>query len=256
MTRLKAIALIAGTLVAAGALAHFHITLDTASGTPGDQILIRAGYYPEDAGYTISPAGRLLFDGEPAVVRPDAQFESGPFAGAWFADSPLLTSDFYSNTGRLDNGNFYYEVAGVTPLLGPPATVQWGDFDGAEFLPTANSAAAARIDRSFFVGIGSHDHDQAYALSGAGLYDITLRAWDANGIYADSQPITFRVNTCYANCDSSTTVPALSAADFNCFLGKFRAGDEYANCDGSTGTPTLTAADFTCFLAKFRAGCP
>ena len=30
----------------------------------------------------------------------------------------------------------------------------------------------------------------------------------------------------------------------------------YANCDGSTGAPLLSAADFVCFLAKFRAGCP
>jgi len=61
---------------------------------------------------------------------------------------------------------------------------------------------------------------------------------------------------CYANCDGSTGSPALSAADFTCFLTKFRAGDAYANCDGSTGSPSLTAADFTCFLTKFRAGCP
>jgi len=61
---------------------------------------------------------------------------------------------------------------------------------------------------------------------------------------------------CYANCDGSTGTPTLTAADFTCFLGKFRASDAYANCDGSTGSPLLTAADFTCFLSAFRAGCP
>jgi len=61
---------------------------------------------------------------------------------------------------------------------------------------------------------------------------------------------------CYANCDGSTGTPSLTAADFSCFLARFRAGNAYANCDGSTGTPSLTAADFTCFLSKFRAGCP
>ncbi len=30
----------------------------------------------------------------------------------------------------------------------------------------------------------------------------------------------------------------------------------YANCDGSTISPVLSAADFVCFLSKFRAGCP
>jgi cytochrome c peroxidase len=61
--------------------------------------------------------------------------------------------------------------------------------------------------------------------------------------------------SCYANCDGSTQSPTLSAADFSCFLAKFRAGDAYANCDGSTGVPTLTASDFSCFLGKFRDGC-
>ncbi|QYU68044.1 hypothetical protein J4558_24865 [Leptolyngbya sp. 15MV] len=60
---------------------------------------------------------------------------------------------------------------------------------------------------------------------------------------------------CYANCDESTGTPALTPADFVCFLNKFRAGDPYANCDASTGTPALTPADFVCFLSKFRAGC-
>ncbi len=58
-----------------------------------------------------------------------------------------------------------------------------------------------------------------------------------------------------ANCDGSTGSPTLTAADFSCFLAKFRSGDPYANCDGSTSVPVLTAADFSCFLAAFRAGC-
>ncbi len=61
---------------------------------------------------------------------------------------------------------------------------------------------------------------------------------------------------CYANCDASTATPVLTAADFSCFLQKFRAGDPGANCDGSTDAPLLTAADFSCFLSAFRAGCP
>jgi hypothetical protein len=64
------------------------------------------------------------------------------------------------------------------------------------------------------------------------------------------------LSLCYANCDCSTGTPVLSASDFACFLGKFRAGDAYANCDGSTDTPSLTASDFACYLNAFRAGCP
>ncbi len=77
-------------------------------------------------------------------------------------------------------------------------------------------------------------------------------------IFMDNMQVTLASSppVCYANCDGSTGTPALTAADFSCFLTRFRAGDAYANCDGSTGTPSLTAADFTCFLAAFRGGCP
>jgi len=74
--------------------------------------------------------------------------------------------------------------------------------------------------------------------------------------YSASLELSVQVNACYANCDGSTGTPLLTAADFTCFLNKFRAADASANCDGSTGSPLLTAADFTCFLGKFRAGCP
>jgi hypothetical protein len=60
---------------------------------------------------------------------------------------------------------------------------------------------------------------------------------------------------CYANCDGSTTVPALNVADFTCFLQRFSSGDPYANCDGSTASPVLNIADFTCFLQAFSLGC-
>jgi hypothetical protein len=60
---------------------------------------------------------------------------------------------------------------------------------------------------------------------------------------------------CYANCDNSTTPPALNVLDFSCFLNKFAAGDTYANCDGSTTPPVLNVLDFACFLNRFAAGC-
>ncbi len=65
-----------------------------------------------------------------------------------------------------------------------------------------------------------------------------------------------RLADCTANCDNSSTLPLLTANDFQCFLNKFAAGDPYANCDGSTAAPLLTANDFQCFLNKFAAGCP
>ncbi len=71
-----------------------------------------------------------------------------------------------------------------------------------------------------------------------GCYEFQLSSW------------------CYANCDNSTTAPALNVLDFSCFLNKFAAGDAYANCDNSTTPPVLNVLDFSCFLNKFAAGCP
>jgi len=83
----------------------------------------------------------------------------------------------------------------------------------------------------------------------------------ANGYYASAQTnwtmsLAPQSAVCYANCDGNTSLPLLTAADFVCFLNKFRAGAAYANCDGSTSAPVLGAADFVCYLNKFRLGCP
>jgi hypothetical protein len=61
--------------------------------------------------------------------------------------------------------------------------------------------------------------------------------------------------TCYSNCDGSSTLPLLTANDFQCFLNAFAMGAPYANCDASTTVPVLTANDFQCFLNAFAAGC-
>ena len=69
-------------------------------------------------------------------------------------------------------------------------------------------------------------------------------------------PECVTIQSCYANCDESTTSPVLNVADFTCFLNRFAAGDSYANCDQSTTAPVLNVADFTCFLNSFASGCP
>jgi uncharacterized membrane protein len=63
------------------------------------------------------------------------------------------------------------------------------------------------------------------------------------------------VNTCYANCDGSTSPPFLDINDFVCFQQRFAAGDSYANCDGSTTPPVLNVNDFICFQQHFAEGC-
>jgi hypothetical protein len=66
----------------------------------------------------------------------------------------------------------------------------------------------------------------------------------------------FEGTTCYGNCDTSAIAPLLNVNDFQCFLGRFAAGDPYANCDGSTNAPTLNVNDYVCFANQFAAGCP
>jgi hypothetical protein len=87
--------------------------------------------------------------------------------------------------------------------------------------------------------------------------NATLTTWKtvANYAVAAQVPSGNITQGCYANCDSSTTVPCLNVADFSCFLNAFAAGDSYANCDNSTTAPVLNVADFSCFLNTFAAGC-
>ncbi len=106
--------------------------------------------------------------------------------------------------------------------------------------------------------------DRAYLPDSLGMPDVGLGGFGLAELLAPGFVDTFLArpytpcpgSVCYANCDASTGTPSLTAADFSCFLAKFRAGDVYANCDLSVAPPTLTANDFTCFLTSFRAGCP
>ncbi len=79
---------------------------------------------------------------------------------------------------------------------------------------------------------------------------------DANTVSATPIRDIWAAQTCYPNCDGSTSAPALNVLDFACFLNHYAAGDSYANCDGSTTPPTLNVLDFACFQNLFAAGCP
>lgn len=67
--------------------------------------------------------------------------------------------------------------------------------------------------------------------------------------------VTYELDACYPNCDSSTIAPVLNVNDFLCFMTWFASGDSYANCDQSTSPPILSVNDFVCFTTQFTAGC-
>jgi len=208
------------------ALAHNHITVDSVGG----RIVVRAGYYGDEGGFAIDPTGRLLADGKIAVYPVPDELTSGPLDGWKAGDDILLTSDFFATTGRLNGGHFHFEIASVTPLNGGPGTLAWGDFDANwDLQPSASSAGATREARSFDVHFAGHDHDQGYAFSADGLYDVSLVAWDSNGVYADAAPVTIRFQVGQAS--------ACVFADLDC-SGAVDMGDvalillDYGPCAG------------------------
>jgi hypothetical protein len=179
--------------LAAPAHAHFHMTVDTLYGAAGDPIRIRAGYLATEGALTIAD-GRLLYNGSIATFTVGERLaQPGPLDGAWYSQDLLLTSDFYFATGRLAGGNFRWEIASVAVLSGTAGTVGWGEFDhDGMFAGMASNSAGSRIGRSYDTLAGYHEHEQAAYFTAVGTYDVTVIAWDSNGRYADSAPVTIR----------------------------------------------------------------
>lgn len=99
------------------------------------------------------------------------------------------------------------------------------------------------------------DADEVFLMP-AGSYRLNMSA--EGGVTGSTGSAEFGVvfeAGCWANCDRSTAVPVLNAADFACFLNLFASESPAANCDGSTVAPALNVRDFVCFLNKFAAGC-
>jgi len=246
-----ALSLLAAT---ASAQDHFHMTVDTMP-TPGlSQTVIRAGYLGNESAFTIVD-GRLLFNGEIAVIHVVDQIPSGTFAGYFGSQQIVLTSDFYFSTGRLNGGNFNFEIANVQPLAGPDARVVWVHSTGpGVFTLQADSEGATQAARSYNVGIGGHQHAQLHLIENEGLYDITFIAWDSNGLYLMSEPVTVRVQAgdppiCLADTNHDG---AVTPADFSAWVAAFNT--QAPECD-QNGDGICSPADFSAWVANFNAGC-
>ena len=257
---MKALISFAAVSAIAGiAAAHNHITIDTLSGASGDKILIKAGYYPTETAFTMS-SGRLLLNGLPACYSVSEPFASGPIGGWFGGDEVLLTSDYFFFTGRLNGGDFAWEIASVTPVSAGTTRVDWGVFDElGDFSVMARSDGASRFDRSFSTPPGDHNHDQAYGFESAGLYDVTFIAWDVSGKFVDSDPITvrFRVGE---PCPSDQNADGfVDDADFVLFAASYNLLD-CADPAMPFGCPSdlnsdglVDDADFVIFVQAYNA---
>ncbi|MFO0874915.1 MAG: hypothetical protein U0575_13225 [Phycisphaerales bacterium] len=242
--------IVAGLAIAPAAFAHNHLTIDT-DGFPGGQTHIVAGYYPDEADFTIED-GLLLHAGRMAIYATPETLPGGAFAG-WFAgDDLVLTSDYFFFGGNLAGGDFQFELAAVTPVSGGPADLAWGKVDAGEFVALALSSAADRPARSFAVGAGGHLHGQVMSISAPGVYDVTLIAWDANGVYVDSEPVTFRIDTGVSPADLDGN-GVVDGADLGLLLGAWGvcAGD---GCPGDLDeNGVVDGADMGLLLAAWSA---
>jgi len=252
------ISLALGLLAFAGqALAahHHHLTVDTIVTAEGPKVVIVGGYYPTEPDVSIASDGRVM-DGD-RFLAVDAEYDlvqPGPFDGWAGSDELLITSDFYFATGRLSGGDFRYEIVGVEMVSGDESDLAWGHFDEdtGQFVADALSTGATRAERSVGVGAGQHDHTQALVMSSDyGAYDVTLVAWDANGVYADSDPVIVRiaVHPCPSDFDRNGFV---NGEDFDAFIAYFEAGGEAADFDENT---FVNGDDFDQFVLAFEAGC-
>ena len=195
-----AAAFLAAAAATALAIAHGHVTVDTESGSPGDRIVARAGYLPAESGREVAPDGTLLVNGMPWRMVLLAPVTAGNAFQGWFAATDLtLTSDFYFSTGRLEGGDFRFELAAAerldgTPAGGSGAAIGWAVVGaGGTLTNVARTDGATRDSRSFAVGIGGHVHGQYVFGQAPGVYRLTLVAWDRNGVYLDADPVSLEV---------------------------------------------------------------
>lgn len=196
--RLSAVLAAVMGLGGAAALGETRLTVDTASGSPGDRIVIRAGYNVTTPVHSIDSSGRLLLNGQIDVYTLYLPATRGDFLGFYGTKDETqleLTSDWFAPTGRLNGGDFRYEITSVQPVPGGGGSpdVRYGYNAPGEGLE-AFSDALTRDRRSLELGVGNLYDDEVMYADRPGLYDVSIVAWDSNSRYADSAPVTFRID--------------------------------------------------------------
>lgn len=181
-------------VLAASAVAqdHNHVTVDT----DGSQVLLDTGYLPDETSFAISADGWIEYNGERLVRESIAEWTGSPLTGWQLGAETVLTSDYYAPTGRLDGGDFYIEIAGFDHVGGDRESgFAWATRDRLELESFGVSTGATREERSYAIGNNQHPHGQVWLAERPGLYELTLIAWDANGVYADSDPVRMYIRS-------------------------------------------------------------
>ncbi|MBS0190713.1 MAG: PEP-CTERM sorting domain-containing protein [Phycisphaerales bacterium] len=259
-----AAAFVASSFGAATAFRSVHVGFDTATGSPGDQILLRTGYgtsgapeseqwsyrfatvngqtqfqtrsarYAADPNAPFDQVSFNLLHAAPSNYRPAEGGGVSPVAG-WYAQSSMAAlhpsteragfnptgADAFVAAGRLTGGSFAYEIVSVTALHGSPlasfamgqminpagntnnalrqlqttTTVGPTVFDTFGVYDAAQSGGGSLADRSLYLGYGNHFEGWGLFVSARGEYEIKMRVYDVNGVYAASDTFSFLVNS-------------------------------------------------------------
>lgn len=193
----------------------------------------------------------------------------GPSAGGW--DAWLARYDAEGNqTWIRQFGSSRSDMARALAEDGRGGVVIAGTTNGDMGGPHGGNGDGwlARFDSSggqtWILQFGDDNTEQPEAVAVDSIGGIFVGGWILNPFSFNAMLTYFR-ESCYANCDGSTTEPILNMDDFTCFVRSFTEGKRlsheeqlthYTNCDGSTQKPVLNGQDIVCFMNAFAQGCP
>lgn len=198
------------------------------------QFQTRSARFATDPNAPFDQVSFNLKHAAPTNYRPAEGGGISPVAG-WYAQSSISAlhpsteragfnptgADSFVAAGRLVGGSFAYEIVSVTALNGSPlasfAMGQMvnpaGNTDNAmRQLQTTNTVSAtvfdtfgaydanqvgggSLADRSLYLGYGNHFEGWGLFISQRGEYEVKMRVYDVNGVYADSDSFSFIVNS-------------------------------------------------------------